>query len=123
MANSCNRKILPTDSGPPDRSETQTLRVILPGGDQAAKCIDETLLIGLTQNKRYVDAHIARDSRYLAEMIDLFGCSARDDQLVEFGGPPRQHSFKIEMRPANLAVCLDRQYASEEIVVLRIHFV
>src|SRR5262249_37721850 len=97
-------------------------REVLPRLDDAAECVEIPLLIGLAQHGRYVDAHIAGYARDLAEVVDLLGRRPGDDQLVGLARRVGQNVFYIKMWAADLAVRLDRQHATEQLAVLRVHF-
>src|SRR5262245_23996483 len=97
--------------------------VVLPGRYEAAKRVHETLLVWLAQHKRNIDTDVARHPRYLAEMVDFFGCRPSHNQLIEFCWRRGQHLLNIKMWPADLAVRLNGQHASEKIFVFGIHFI
>ena len=121
MADSCSRRTPPVGSVPPDQKAENC--VVFPSRDQTAEGIDETLFVGLAQHKRNVDAHVAGDARYFAEMVDLFRRRARHDQLVEPGRRLRQHPLDVEMGAADLTVGLNRQHPPEQLAILGVHFV
>src|SRR5215813_1162011 len=58
--------------------------VVLPGRYEAAKRVHETLLVRLAQHEGDIDTDVARDPRYLAEMVYLFRCRTSHNQLIEF---------------------------------------
>src|SRR5499426_4219838 len=91
--------------------------VVFPGRYEAAKRVHETLLVRLAQHEGDIDTDIARHPRYLAEMVDFFGRRPSHNQLIEFCWRSWQHFLHVEMRPADLAIRLNGQHASEKIFV------
>src|SRR5215469_6732590 len=97
-------------------------REVFPGGDQPAKRLQVTLLIGSTQDVGGVHADVASQARELAEMVDLLGGGAGYDQLVDLGRRGREHCVDVEMRTTDLAVSLDRQNPPQQVDVLGMLF-
>src|SRR5262245_4690684 len=97
--------------------------VVFPGRYEAAKRVHKTLLVWLTQHEGDIDTDVARHPRYLTEMVDFFRRRPSHNQLIEFCWRRGQHLLHIKMWPADLAVRLNRQHASEKIFVFRIHLI
>src|ERR1700720_411106 len=86
---------------------------ILPGFDYPSKCIQVALLIGPTEDERYVYSNVAGDTGDLAKMIHFFCSSARYDQLFELAGSGRQYILYIEMGTANFTIGLNSRYSTQ----------
>src|SRR5215510_571722 len=84
--------------------------VILPCCYKATKRVHKTLLVRLVQHEGDIHTDVARYPRYLTEMVDFFGRCASDNQLIELRRRGWQHFLHVEMRPADLAIRLDRQH-------------
>src|SRR5262245_20065796 len=97
--------------------------VVFPGRYQAAKRVHKTLLVRLPQHKGNIDTDVAGHARYLAEMVDLFRCRTSDNKLIELCRSGWHHFLHVKMWPADLAVRLNGQHASEKIFVFRIHLI
>src|SRR5215510_3736251 len=97
--------------------------VVFPGRYEAAKRVHETFLVRLAQHEGDIGADVARHPRYLAEMVDFFGRRPSHNQLIELGWRGWQHFLHVEMWPADLAVRLNGQHASEKIFVFGIHLI
>src|SRR5262245_42936554 len=97
--------------------------VVFPGRYEAAKRVHETLLVRLAQHERDIDTDVARDARYLAEMVDFFRRRPSHNQLIELCWRSWQHFLHVKMWPADLAIRLNGQHASEKIFVFGIHLI
>src|SRR5262245_2787019 len=86
--------------------------VVFPGRYEAAKRVHKTLLVWPAQHKGDIDANVAGHPRYLAEMVDFFRRRSSNNQLIELAWRGGQHLLHIKMRPADLAIRLNRQHAS-----------
>src|SRR5262249_45749911 len=95
--------------------------VVFPGRYQAAKRVHETLLVRLAQDEGDIDTDVSRHARYLTEMVDFFRRRPSHNQLIELCWRRGQHLLHIKMWPADLAVRLNGQHASEKTFVFRIH--
>src|SRR5262249_29218809 len=97
--------------------------VILPRRYKAAKRVHETLLVRLAQHEGDIDTDVARHARYLTEMVDFFRRRPSHNQLIELCWRSWQHFLHVKMRPADLAIRLNGQHASEKIFVFWIHLI
>src|SRR5215468_7458699 len=97
--------------------------VVFPARYEAAKRVHETLLVRLAQHERDIDTDVARHPCYLTEMVDFFRRRPSHNQLIEFCWRRGQHLLHIKMWPADLAVCLNGQHASQKIFVFGIHLI
>src|SRR5262249_10543218 len=88
-------------------------RKSLPGIDDPSKGIQVALLIGPTEDERYVHSDVAGDTGDLAKMIHLLGSGARYDQLFKLARSGRQYVFYIQMGTANFTIGLNGRYSTQ----------
>src|SRR5262249_52163305 len=97
--------------------------VILPRCYKATKRVYKTLLVRLAQHEGDIHTDVAGHARYLAEMVPLFRCCTSDNKLIELCRSSWQHFLRVKMWPADLAIRLNGQHASEKIFVFGIHLI
>jgi hypothetical protein len=95
-------------------------REALPVRDGGTEGLHVALLVRPAQYVGHVLADVPSDTRHLAEMVDFLGGGPGHHDLQPARGRRRQAVLDVQVGTTNFTIALDRQHATEEVLVFGI---